>query len=445
MSLKLPNTISALHQSLSSNKLDYAEVVAQQQEQFNTLGAQLKTITHRLPATRERGFEKERPLSGVALAHKDIFDLQDRTPGLGRDFGKLSAGTSPAPAIEALSNAGAINLGALAMAEDACAATGQTASIPTPNNPLGKHLAVGGSSSGSAVAVASGMVYGALGTDTAGSVRIPAMTCGVMGLKTTHGLISTKGVAPLSPTLDSVGVLARSVQDLTSLFEVLANDRPTTATVDPLNLRTVFWLENISLDADIRQTIEPVLTRYGQAAIDLSEHEYRATALQQLIMVNETGQIHHDRITAGQACQQVVDLGIVGLATPMHWFGEALRLRSICTQAFIEHAFAQADVLVLPLQVASLPRTDEVYLGGEHFEPKKLLALHRYCGWLNYLGLPALAMPVGVDADGLPVSIQLVAKPFHEHHLLALGQKIQHDLLGEDGIEPVCKEQEQIA
>ena len=80
--------------------------------------------------------------------------------------------------------------------------------------------------------------------------------------------------------------------------------------------------------------------------------------------------------------------------------------------------------------------------GAKNFDPSKLLALHRYCGWLNYLGLPALALPVGVDGQGLPVSIQLVAKPFHEHHLLALGQKMQQDLLGENGIAPVCHIQE---
>lgn len=445
MTMKLPNTISALQQGLSHGTLALTDVLAHQHQQFKELGQRLHAVTHYLPAAADQALDRKKPLTGVGLAHKDIFDLPDRAPGLGRDKGKPSRGICAAPAIETLHAAGALNLGALAMAEDACAATGQTASITTPLNPLGEHLAVGGSSSGSGVAVASAMVYGALGTDTAGSVRIPAMTCGVMGLKTTHGLISTQGVAALSPSLDSVGVLARSVQDLTSLFEVLASDRPAAATVDTSKLRTTSWLTGTTLDDNVRRAIEPALVRYGQAEADFSDHEYRATALQQLIMVCETGQIHHDRIACGQACRQVVDLGIIGLATPSHWFSEALRLRSVYARAFIEQAFAQTDVLLLPLQVSSLPRVHEVYLGHSNFEPRKLLDLHRYCGWINYLGLPALALPVGVDADGLPVSIQLVAKPLHEHQLLAFGQKIQHDLLGEDGIEPVCKIQEQTA
>jgi aspartyl-tRNA(Asn)/glutamyl-tRNA(Gln) amidotransferase subunit A len=322
------------------------------------------------------------------------------------------------------------------MAEDACAATGQTANLPTPLNPLDAALAVGGSSSGSAVAVAAGMVYGSLGTDTAGSVRIPAMTCGVMGLKPTHGLVSTQGVAPLSPTLDCVGILARSVQDLSGIFAVLAGDIQSKVVSHPL--RTAFWLEGVSVDDEIRGVIEPLLIKYGKSSIDLTEHEQRATVMQQLVMAYETGQTHQSRIAQGIACKQVIDLGTVGLATPQQWFSEALSARRQCTQAFIEQAFAKADVLLLPLQVTSLPRVEDVYIGMNNFQPAKLLAIHRYCGWLNYLGLPALSIPVGFDTIGLPVSIQLVARPFHEHHLLALAKQLQNDLIGEDGIKPIC-------
>jgi|AntAceMinimDraft_1070359.scaffolds.fasta_scaffold03786_4 aspartyl-tRNA(Asn)/glutamyl-tRNA(Gln) amidotransferase subunit A len=455
MNVKLPPTISGLHQELAQGHLDYPTVVAHQREQFHRLGQRLETVTHYLPVDVNRGFDKNKPLSGVGLAHKDIFDLPGRSPGLGRGADReqrqekdrfipaAPTHTVPkhsAPAIQALQQAGALNLGALAMAEDACAATGQTAQLPSALNPLGKHLAVGGSSSGSAVAVAAGMVYGSLGTDTAGSVRIPAMTCGVMGLKTTHGLISTQGVTPLSPSLDSVGLLARSVQDLACLFGALAKDRPIDAGAS--QPRTAYWLKGVSLNDNIRAVVEPILLAYGSASLDLSTHEHRATVLQQVIMVRETGLIHSDRILSGRACRQVVDLGTVGLAAPVHWLKEALRIRTRCARAFIEYAFASADVLLLPLQVASLPRADEVYTGAANFEPRKLLALHRYCGWLNYLGLPALALPVGFDAEGLPVSIQLVARPFHEHHLLAVGQKMQQDLLGTNGIAPVCHIQE---
>lgn len=436
MSDTLPNTISALHTALGRGEIDLKEATAYQADRFATLGKRLNGVIDYFPMPHAGMFDQTKPLAGAALAHKDIFDWHGRAPGLGRDRGRADAAVQTAAAIASLQRAGALTLGALPMAEDACAATGQTANLPTPLNPVGEHLAVGGSSSGSAVAVASGMVYASLGTDTAGSVRMPAMTCGVMGLKTTHGLISDRGVAPLSPSLDSVGILARSAQDLSIVLSVLAKNIQARTVSSPL--RTAFWLDGVDLEGDVRRVIEPILLRYGQRSLDLTPHEQRATALQQLIMAYETGQTHQARIAQGLACQQVVGLGTIGLATPKHWFSEALSARRDCAETFIKQAFAHADVLLLPLQVEPLPHVQEVYIGLENFQPAKLLAMHRYCGWINYLGLPALAMPVGFDRHGLPVSIQLVARPFHEHQLLALAEQLQQDLIGEDGIKPVC-------
>jgi aspartyl-tRNA(Asn)/glutamyl-tRNA(Gln) amidotransferase subunit A len=437
MSSSLPHTILALRSALERGDIGLKESITHQFERFAAMGRRLQTVTEYFAQEPSNELSDLQPLTGVALAHKDIFDIEDRAPGLGRDRGHAKPGLQTARAIATLDQAGALNLGALTMAEDACAATGQTANLPTPLNPLGKHLAVGGSSSGSAVAVAAGMVYASLGTDTAGSVRIPSMTCGVMGLKTTHGLISTQGVSPLSPSLDSVGILARNVQDLSCVLGVLAKDIRSKAVAHPL--RTAFWLDGVNLDDQIRGVVEPVFIQYGQNPLNLTEHEQRATALQQLVMAYETGQTHQMRIAQGLACQQVCALGTIGLATPRAWFNQALSIRQQCTHAFIDDAFAQADVLILPLQVAPVPHTDEVYTGTSAFEPAKLLALHRYCGWINYLGLPALSIPVGRDSRGLPVSIQLVARPFHEHHLFVVAQQLQQDLIGEDGIKPVCQ------
>lgn len=437
MSSSLPNTILALRSALERGDIGLQESIAHQHERFTALGQRLHTVTDYFsqePTSEQFGFQ---PLAGVALAHKDIFELYGRLPGLGRDHGHAKPGIQTARAIATLQQAGALNLGALTMAEDACAATGQTAHLPTPLNPLGKHLAVGGSSSGSAVAVAAGMVYASLGTDTAGSVRMPAMTCGVMGLKTTHGLISAQGVAPLSPSLDSVGILARNIQDLGYVLGVLAKDIQSKVVAH--SLRTAFWLEGTNLEDPIRAVVEPVFIKYGQTALDLTEHEQRATTLQQLVMAYETGQTHQLRITQGLACHQVTALGTIGLATPRPWYKQALSARLQCTQDFIDDAFALADVLLLPLQVAPVPQTGEVYTGTSTFEPTKLLALHRYCGWINYLGLPALSIPIGRDSQGLPISIQLVARPFHEHHLLVVAQQLQQDLIGEDGVKPVCQ------
>jgi aspartyl-tRNA(Asn)/glutamyl-tRNA(Gln) amidotransferase subunit A len=432
MSPQLPNTIEGLRAALAGGQFSAQEVLRLQADRFASGAQRTLSVTHDL-TVQDTSFDADKPLSGVALAHKDIFNLQDRAPGLGRNHGSCASGLASAAVIECLSQAGALNFGALAMAEDACAATGQTARLPTPLNPLDPALAVGGSSSGSAVAVASGMVYASLGTDTAGSVRIPAMTCGVMGLKTTHGLLDRRGMTLLSPSLDSVGVLARSVQDLEAVMRVLAPGLRWSVG----RLRADYWLEGAELAAEVFEVIEPVMRRFGQSAVDLSGHEPRASVLQQLLMAYEVGQSQRERIVQKIACQQVASLGTLGLSIAKQWWVEALRQRAAHLDAFVDVAFADADVLMAPLQVDLLPQASEVYLGQANFKAAKLLGLHRYCGWVNYLGLPSLAMPVGLDKRGLPISIQLVGKPFCEPELLALGAQIQREMHGEQGIMPV--------
>lgn len=442
MSVELPNTILGLRACLQTGCISVADSIARQTERFVQIDRLTKAGVIPISGPEQangRASDNELPLAGVGLAHKDIFNLTDRKPGLGRDRGIEQAGTAQAKCLSLLEQAGAVNLGTLAMAEDACAATGQTEKLPTPINPLGAELAVGGSSSGSAVAVASGMVYASLGTDTAGSVRIPAMTCGVMGLKTTHGLISREGMSLLCPSLDSIGVLARSASDLAAVLQVLAPKLNWGCYDRVEKLQVGFWLDGADMDNQVSQVVAPAMRRYGQQPIDLSDLERLATTLQELVMAYEVGQTHAKRIASGQACRQVQGLGTFGLTIPSDWWRAALRKRADRLCEFMEQAFAQNDVLLAPLQTAQLPKTSEVYVGDPAFKSAKLLGLHRYCGWINYLGLPALSVPIGVDSNNLPVSIQLIGKPFGEPQLLALARQIETDIYGEHGIAPVLR------
>ena len=437
MSITLPDTIEAMRDALRVGHLSVEQACVRQQTTFAEINNQVHATTYinDIDSSELTAAVPDRPLAGVGLAHKDIFQMTGRMPGLGRHQGTRDPLVDQAPVLKRLEQAGALNLGALTMAEDACAATAQTQHLPTPVNPLGSHLAVGGSSSGCAVAVASGMVYASLGTDTAGSVRIPAITCGVLGLKTTHGLIDRQGMAPLCPSLDSIGVLARSPSDIASVMKVLAPQLDW----QPHAARLAYWLEDDVLSPDIAPVVSAVMQSYANARVDIAPHEARAAAWQELIMTYEVGQTHRARIANGQACKQVSALGRTGLAMPASWWQLALADRKPSLQAFIEEVFGQADVLLAPLQVDVLPTVDEVYVGHPAFSGAKLLGLHHYCGWVNYLGLPALALPVGHDKWGLPVSIQLIGKPFHEPQLLALGQQILIDKYGERGIMPVLR------
>lgn len=438
MSAGFPSTIKALRAALAAGDMSLTAAVQQQVETFGRAGQLTQAVVNYLPVLAPES-ATALPLAGVGLAHKDIFDLKDHSPGLGRDSGALQPGLAQARVLTKLEQAGAINLGTLAMAEDACSATAQTEKLPTPINPLGEQLAVGGSSSGSAVAVASGMVYASLGTDTAGSVRIPAMTCGVMGLKTTHGLIDRQGMTLLCPSLDSIGILGRSTDDLARFLQVLAPGLKGASDQLFDTIKVGYWLDGAELMPDIYPVVSSVMRHYGQTPICLTEQEHRAHVLQELVMAYEVGQTHCARIAAGQACRAVTGLGAYGLTVPKAWWRQALRQRADHLRAFIDQAFNEVDVLLAPLQTASIPKTCEVYLGQPEFEPAKLLGLHRYCGWVNYLGLPALSMPVGTHANGLPISIQLIGKPYHELQLLAVGQQLQHDIYGEQGMMPALK------
>jgi len=437
MSASLPDTIEAVATAVRTGHLPIEQACTEQRTRFARINGQMHAATHinEKPLPDSTAELSAQPLAGVGLAHKDIFNSTGRHPGLGRHHGALDPSVVQAPVLQKLEQAGALNLGALTMAEDACAATAQTQHLPIPLNPLGAHLAVGGSSSGSAVAVASGMVYASLGTDTAGSVRIPAMTCGVLGLKTTHGLIERQAMAPLCPSLDTIGVIARSARDISSVMKVLSPQLDW----QPRAARMAYWLEPEVLSPSIEPVVRSVMQSYTDARVDIASHEARSAAWQELIMIYEVGQTHRTRIASGQACKQVSALGQTGLAMPESWWQLALAERKPCLQGFMEVAFAQADVLLAPLQIDVLPAVDEIYVGHPAFSAAKLLALHHYCGWINYLGLPSLALPVGHDARGLPISIQLIGKPFHEPQLLALGQQILIDIHGEPGIMPVLR------
>lgn len=438
MTVIVSSTIAQLRAHLVTSGESTGGTLSAQHEYFSRVGKATKSTTCVFPLVTNPS-DSSMPLAGVGVAHKDIFNLPDRSPGLGRDTGSRKPGLSQAWAVEQLEKAGATNFGALTMAEDACSATGQTRHLPTALNPLGADIAVGGSSSGSAVAVASGMVFASLGTDTAGSVRIPAMTCGVMGLKTTHGLIPRDGMSLLCPSLDSIGVLARSVGDLVELMQVLAPKLVWQNLHSQAAIKVGYWLDGAQMDGQIHDVVGPVMRQYGQTHIAPVSHERRASALQELIMAYEVGRTHAARIAGADACSQVAGLGSYGLTIPNIWWREALRQRPEHLKAFIDDVFGKVDVMMAPLQTDLLPKTSEVYLGNAEFKAAKLLGLHRYCGWVNYLGLPALSLPIGTTSDGLPVSIQLIARPFHEVQLLALAAQIQSDIYGAHGIMPVLK------
>lgn len=362
--------------------------------------------------------ESNGPLQGLALAHKDNFDLPGRAPGLGVDSGRPDPSRRRAAALEQLARAGAMQWGALAMAPHACGATGQNPHFARVINPIDPDAAIGGSSSGCAAAVAAGLSAFSLGTDTAGSVRIPAATCGLLGLKTTHGLIDSTGCAPLAPSLDSIGVLAREVSALQAALAVLAPDLAPADAAAPTRLCA--WWPQTGLDATVAQALQ----RWGQAhhaqPLDLADTVAELSAHAQRVLCHEVAQTHRDALLNGRADPSVQALGWLGLAMPTAWYDAALALRGTWTARFVAQVFAHADVLVLPALPHGVPDWPVVQVGEPRFDARQLLALHQFMGFINYLGLPALHLPIARDAKGRPIGLQLVGRPFAELQLLAL-------------------------
>ncbi len=429
----LPATLKGMQHAVTRRSISPQEAIRLQHQRFKDKDSEYHSVIHMLaddvpPDQMPRGV-----LSGIGLAHKDIFNTTGRKPGVGHDAGILSHGLPPAPAISRLQAGGASSLATLAMAEYACGATGENASFECCINPLNANAAVGGSSSGSAVAVAAGMAYGSMGTDTAGSVRIPAATCGVLGLKTTHGLVPLDGVYPLAPSLDSVGILARSAPDAQQLLALVANEGllrdPKAAT-----LRVKGWLPVNSLHADVAAALEDFMRESGASIVmeALPEHQ-TLTRLAEIVMHTEAAATHREALLACTLSPSVEAVALAGLVIPPDWYRAALADRSRHAQLFVAEHLQSHDLLLLPALPQPIPDWATVATDSPGFDVKQLLALHSYMGFVNYLGFPSAVFPIARDARGLPISVQVLARPFHEADLLAFAEQVELRRFGVNG------------
>jgi aspartyl-tRNA(Asn)/glutamyl-tRNA(Gln) amidotransferase subunit A len=344
------------------------------------------------------------------------------------------------------------------MAAYACGATSQNEFIGECLNPLDGKTVVGGSSSGSAVAVARGLCYASLGTDTAGSIRMPAASCGLVGLKTTQGLLSTVGVAPLAPQLDSVGIVARSALDLEMVLrEIVGHNTPQVAAQGftlkaPRELSQIHcWLPSASMDDGVAQEVLECMKKLPNTSIDEQfSDEASLSASAELMLYHQAALTHHSKLLSSSSNpmessmgtamglttlpQGLVEMVRLGLAAPVSWVKEVLAQRSVWRQRFEAQFFQSHDLLVVPCIGIELPLASQVRVGSIDFDARKLLQLHRFMGWVNYLGLPSLSLPIGKDSKGMPISIQVLCRPYEELSLLHWAQHFIGSRLGTQNV-----------
>ena len=380
------------------------------------------------------------PLHGIPIALKDLFDTQGvRTTG----GSKVLADRVPdadCTVVANLRRAGAVLLGKLNLHEFAFGVTSVNPHYGPARNPWDTARITGGSSGGSGAATAAGMCFAALGSDTGGSVRIPACLCGIVGLKPTYGLVSRRGVLPLSWSLDHVGPMARTVEDAALMLNAIAgHDGQDPGSLDaPMQDYTQALSEGLDgvrvgvLGGDYVLVLDPEVEGAVAAALKVMEAlgarvtrditiplaEY-AGAANTTIISAEAATIHarylDDQPEAyGDDVYQRLTLGRLIPATD---YINAQQVRRQIHRQVLE-ALEGIDVLALPMMPVPAPRIEEVsvQIGGSQVDVRT--ALTRYTGLFNLSGLPAISVPCGFTGQGLPVGIQLVARPLAEATLL---------------------------
>jgi len=361
---------------------------------------------------RTAGFVRS-AFHGLPIAIKDLFHIEGRqtTAGSKSWLGRISRET--ALSVKRLLDAGMIPLGKTHLVEFAYGTWGTNGPMGTPWNPwdLDVHRVAGGSSSGSAVAVAAGMAPAALGTDTGGSVRIPAALCGLVGFKPTYGRIPLDGVVPLSTTLDSVGPIARSVEDAATLVAIMAGEPIRDAQPpDSLDGVHVTALAHEQLpDFTERAVIEAYDTtmarlreRGARVTIETVPFDFAALGARNGRIIGIEGYARHRAVIDDESAD--VDPGVrarmlVGKAASASEYIEALAQRRIAMGGFAEWMRGRDAVLtpMLPITARAVDAVDE-----------SAYPLATWSRAVNYLGACACALPSGLDPNGLPIGMQLV-------------------------------------
>ena len=397
-------------------------------------------------AARARG-DPIGPLHGVPLAHKDMFYRTGKVSTGGSKIRRDFVADRTATVQARLARAGALCLGGLNMSEFAIGPTGHNVHYGPCRNPWDVERVPGGSSSGSGAAVAARLIYGALGSDTGGSVRIPAALCGLVGLKPSQGRVSRYGGMPLSFSLDCFGPLTRTVRDCARLTAVIAGHDP----LDPTSSQLPVDDYEAACEKDIRGLRIAVPRQYGEVRpdpavaramaaslavlVDLGAEivevelpdETLLSALSTIVTRSEAATIHRDwlRERRDDYSPQVRRRLELGLAIPATRYVEALTLRAKYLESFVASVLGGADVLHLPTVPIGAPGIAETDIGASDKLPAMLMRLTGFTRPMSYLGVPALSVPAGFDDAGLPVAFQLVGRPFAEATLFAVAAAYQ--------------------
>jgi aspartyl-tRNA(Asn)/glutamyl-tRNA(Gln) amidotransferase subunit A len=421
------------------------------------LGRKMKAVAHiphedAMAVAEKRSSQPDRSgaLFGIPMAHKDLYMRKGWPCEGGSKTLSGNRAVQTAFSIAQLDHAGAIDCGRLTVVEFGLGPVGHNTYAGTPNNPWNPDYICGGSSSGSGAVVAAGIVTAALGTDTGGSIRLPAAACGLVGIKPTHGLAGRSGVIALSPTLDSVGPLTRSVRDGAIVLQELArlDDRDSSSipVVCPDYLEhleqgikglRLGWPSNHffeNTESSVARNVESVFHLAGQLGAECVDVVLpgieSANAMNLLITAVEAAALHEKTILEHHAefGEQSLARILVGSYIPARDYHNALANRDKTAKRILAETFKRVDVVITPVWPYPLPTIAETDLGANPEAADLVFQSGHNVRPFNYLGFPAVTLPTGFDANGLPSSVQLIGAPYTEANLLRTARSLEREL-----------------
>jgi aspartyl-tRNA(Asn)/glutamyl-tRNA(Gln) amidotransferase subunit A len=445
-------TISGAGEQIRQRKLSPVEIVQACLERIETLNPILNAfilVDGERALLEARQAEKEvgrgdwrSPLHGIPLALKDLFDTAGMRTTAGSSFFLERVPESDAAAVEKLRASGAIILGKLNMHEIALGVTNENPHFGSCANPWDPNCISGGSSGGSGAALAARMCLGSLGSDTGGSIRIPAALCGVVGLKPTYGRVSLRGVYPLSWNLDHAGPLALRVRDAAILLQHIAGFDPR----DPASINTRVGDYLGSLEGGVRgmrialavgdffqqadpTALEAVRTAAGvfqKLGAQVQEAElpfaHQAARTKGMMVNADAAAVHRERLADsphGFGADVLKRLSSGAACSSMEYI-LARRQQQELRRSF-EQFFQDYDLLLTPTVPFSAPvmgSADAVERAGQ---------LTRFTAPFNLAGLPALSIPAGFSQEGLPLGLQIAGPAWQEAQILQAGYAYEQE------------------
>jgi len=446
----LPRSLAELSRELRTERLSPVEVVktllgrieGDETNAFITVTAE-RALESAARAEEELRSGLDRgPLHGVPVGLKDLVYTEGVRTTMGSDFFRDYVPDHGATVAERLEAAGAISVGKTNTHEFAYGPTGDRSAFGPTRNPHDHNRITGGSSGGSGAAVATDLVYGALGSDTGGSIRIPAALCGVVGMKPTFGRVSKHGVFPLAWSLDHVGPITRTVRDNALMLNVLAGhdpedpysvDRPREDFARDLRrgvrgsrvgVPGAFYFEHV--DAGVEERVREAAEVFASLGAEVEEVEipnlWDTLKAQRLILAAEAYAVHEERLETEpeRFDDQGLERLLRGKGLEAYRYANAQQRRLYSRREF-GRVLQGVDVLLtptVPIEATGIGQRETVIHG---YEEAVYSALTRLAGPTNLNGLPSLSVPCGLTGSGMPVGLQLIGRPFDEATLYRFG------------------------